>query len=164
MLNPMHPEEPAKYYARLQYVKRLSIMDIADHMVSHGCAYDAGDVCAILKKLVSCMKHLMLEGYRLQLDDLGILYLTARSEGAVDAKSFTADNIRSLEVTLLPSDILSANLRIGAEFRYRASRRAQAAIERAEREGMDVAEVLGFKSPDQLLAEDESEDTGENNG
>ena len=98
MNNPIHPEEPAKAYAFLQSRATLTIDEIADHMVSHGCNYDRGDVIAILVKLVSCSKELMLDGYRIELGDLGKLYLTCQSEGAVDKEKFSRSNIKSINV------------------------------------------------------------------
>ena len=96
--NPFHPEEPAKAYAFLQSRATLTIDEIADHMVSHGCNYDRGDVIAILVKLVSCSKELMLDGYRIELGDLGKLYLTCQSEGALDKEKFSRSNIKSINV------------------------------------------------------------------
>lgn len=59
LANPMKPEEPKKAYAYLQKRSTLNIDEIADHMVSHGCQYDRGDIIAIIIKLVSCTKELM---------------------------------------------------------------------------------------------------------
>lgn len=90
MANSMKPEEAKKAYAFLQSRGTLTIDEIADYMVSHGCNYDRGDIIAILVKLVSCSKELMLDGYRIQLGDLGKLYLTAQSEGAESKELFTS--------------------------------------------------------------------------
>lgn len=103
MSNPMRPEDARKAYAFLQSRGTLTIEDIADHMVSHGCNYDRGDIVAILVKLVSCSKELMLDGYRLQLGDLGNLYLTVRSEGAESKEKFTRANIKAVNVNFSAS-------------------------------------------------------------
>ncbi len=103
MSNPMRPEDPRKAYAFLQSRATLSIDEIADHMVNHGCNYDRGDVIAILVKLVSCAKELMLDGYRIELGDLGKLYLTCQSEGAVDKEKFTRANIKAINVNFTSS-------------------------------------------------------------
>ena len=101
--NPAHPEEPKKAFAFLQSRSTLTIDEIADHMVSHGCNYDRGDIIAILVKLVSCAKELMLDGYRIQLGDLGKLYLTCKSEGVQEKEKFTRANIKSIDVNFLSS-------------------------------------------------------------
>ena len=77
--NPAHPDEPQKAYAFLQSRATLTIEEIADHMVSHGCNYDRGDIIAILIKLVSCSKELMLDGYRIELSTTSCsTYLSTR--------------------------------------------------------------------------------------
>jgi len=101
--NPAHPEEPQKAYAYLQSRGSLAIEEIADHMVSHGCAYDKADIVAIVTKLVSCTKELMKDGYTVQLGDLGGLRLTCKSEGAISLRKFTRDNIKEINVRFRPS-------------------------------------------------------------
>ena len=103
MANPMKPEEAPKAYAFLQSRATLSIDEIADHMVAHGCNYDRGDIIAIVVKLVGCSKELLLDGYRISLGDLGKIYLTAQSEGAKSKDSFTSANIKALNVNFSPS-------------------------------------------------------------
>ena len=103
MANPMNENDPKKAYAFLQSRATLSINEIADHMVAHGCNYDRGDVIAILVKLVNCSKELMLDGYRIQLGDLGNLFLTCRSIGASTLANFTRDNIREIRVNFTAS-------------------------------------------------------------
>ena len=101
--NPAHPDEPKKAYAFLQSRSTLTIDELADHMVSHGCNYDRGDIIAILVKLVGCSKELMLDGYRIQLGDLGKLYLTCKSDGVAEKEKFTRANIKSIDVNFLSS-------------------------------------------------------------
>ena len=103
MANPMNENDPKKAYAFLQSRATLSIDEIADHMVAHGCQYDRGDIIAILVKLVNCSKELMLDGYRIQLGDLGNLFLTCRSIGASSLDKFTRDNIREIRVNFTAS-------------------------------------------------------------
>ena len=103
MQNPMRPQDAKKAYAFLQSRGTLSIDELADHMVSHGCNYDRGDIIAIIVKLVSCSKELMLDGYRIQLGELGKLYLTCQSEGAVSKEKFTRANIKTINVNFLSS-------------------------------------------------------------
>ena len=103
MKNPIHPDDPEKAYAFLQSRATLTIDEIADHMVSHGCNYDRGDVIAILVKLVSCSKELMLDGYRIELGDLGKLYLSCQSRGAASKENFSRANIRAINVNFSAS-------------------------------------------------------------
>ena len=103
MQNPMRPQDAKKAYAFLQSRSTLTIDELADHMVSHGCQYDRGDIIAIIVKLVSCSKELMLDGYRIQLGDLGKFYLTCQSEGAESLEKFTRANIKAINVNFMAS-------------------------------------------------------------
>lgn len=103
MANPINPQDPQKAYAFLQSRATLTIDEIADHMVSHGCNYDRGDVIAILVKLVNCSKELMLDGYRIELGDLGKLYLSCQSYGASSKENFTRANIKAIDVNFSAS-------------------------------------------------------------
>ena len=69
LANPAHEGDPKKAYAYLQSRGTLSISEIADHMVKHGCNYDRADIVAIITKLVSCIKELMEDSYRISLGD-----------------------------------------------------------------------------------------------
>ena len=139
MANPMNENDPKKAYAFLQSRATLSINEIADHMVAHGCNYDRGDVIAILVKLVNCSKELMLDGYRIQLGDLGNLYLTCRSAGASSLDKFTRDNIREIRVNFAASKQF-ADLVQNVSLHRVPTRKAVAAALAAQTEGKTSAD------------------------
>ena len=139
LANPMHEGDPKKAYAFLQSRGTLAIDEIADHMVSHGCSYDRGDIIAILIKLVSCSKELMLDGYRIRLGDLGLLYLSCKSTGAVSLKDFTRANIQSINVNFSPSKQFEGLLNSASLHKVPSRRAAQAALE-AQLEGLTTAD------------------------
>ena len=149
--NPLHEDDPKKAYAFLQTRGTLSISEIADHMVSHGCNYDRADIVAIITKLVNCTKELMLDSYRIQLGDLGQLYLSCKSKGAVSLKAFTEDNITEIRVKFSPSKQFE-NLRSNVSMHKVPSRRAAAAALAAQLEGKTTADWTP-----------ETEDEGEGN-
>lgn len=130
--NPMNENDPAKWYAFLQYRGTLDIKGIAEHIASHGCVYDKADIQAILTKLVDCAKELMLEGYRLQQGDLGKMFLTCSSNGASTSEDFTSQNIRALNVHFQSSEEFEDLLR-KAVFNNVASRKGQEAVKAAEK-------------------------------
>ena len=134
MANPMDENEPKKAYAFLQSRATLSIDEIADHMVAHGCQYDRGDIIAILVKLVGCSKELMLDGYRIQLGDLGRFYLTCQSTGASSLEKFTRDNIRAINVQFSASKKF-ADLLQKVSLHRAPTRKAAAATLQAQIEG-----------------------------
>ena len=139
MQNPLKKDEPAKAYAFLQSRDTLTIDEIADHMVAHGCSYDRGDIIAILVKLVGCSKELMLDGYRIQLGDLGKFYLTCQSRGASSLELFTTENIKAINVNFSASKQFADLLQRVSLHRV-PTRKAVAATLQAQTEGQTSAE------------------------
>ena len=139
LANPAHEGDPKKAYAFLQSRGTLSISEIADHMVKHGCNYDRADIVAIVTKLVGCIKELMEDSYRISLGDLGQLYLSCKSIGAASLKAFTEDNIQEINVNFVPSKQFE-NLRSDVSMHKVPSRAAQAAALEAQLEGLTTAD------------------------
>lgn len=139
MANPLHEDDPKKAYAFLQSRATLSIDEIADHMVAHGCQYDRGDIIAIIVKLVNCTKELMLDGYRISLGDLGMLYLSCRSRGAVSLEKFTTENIREIRANFRASKQFAGLVQSVSLHRV-PTRKAVAAALAAETAGQTAAD------------------------
>ena len=137
--NPQHEEDPKKAFAFLQTRGTLTITEIADHMVKHGCNYDRADIVAIITKLVSCAKELMLDSYRIQLGELGQFFLSCKSKGAVTLKEFTESNIQEIRVNFTPSKHFE-NLRADACLHKVPSRKVVAAALAAQLEGLTTAD------------------------
>jgi len=139
MGNPLHEDDPKKAYAFLQSRGTLSIDEVADHMVAHGCQYDRGDIVAIIIKLVGCAKELMLDGYRIQLGDLGRFYLSCQSIGAATLEDFTRANIRAINVNFKSSKQF-ADLVQRVSLHRVPTRKAVAATLEAQTEGRTSAD------------------------
>lgn len=139
LVNPAHEGDPKKAYAFLQSRGTLAIDEIADHMVAHGCSYDRGDIIAILVKLVSCSKELMLDGYRIELGDLGKLFLSCQSEGAPSKEKFTRANIKCINVNFSSSKQFDDLLQ-HVSLHKAPTRKAVAAALEAELQGMTTAD------------------------
>lgn len=139
LANPAHEGDPKKAYAYLQSRGTLSISEIADHMVKHGCNYDRADIVAIITKLVSCIKELMEDSYRISLGDLGNLFLSCKSTGATSLKAFTENNIKEINVNFSPSKQFE-NLRSEVSLHKVPSRAAAQAALEAQLEGLTTAD------------------------
>lgn len=137
--NPLHEDDPKKAYAFLQTRGTLSIDEIADHMVKHGCTYDRADIVAIITKLVNCSKELLLDSYRISLGDLGQLFLSCKSTGADTLKEFTTSNITSIKVNFAPSKQFE-NMVASVLLHKVPSRKAVAAALEAQLNGLTVAD------------------------
>lgn len=105
--NLQNLEQPDKTYAVAQSRASINIEGLAQHIASHGNTYDEGDVIAICKKIVSCMREMLLDGYIVSLGDLGTFSVHLKSEGVCESVEddvtgkkpiFSAANITGVNV------------------------------------------------------------------
>lgn len=102
--NPLHEDDPMKWYAFLQYRGTLDIKEIAEHIAQyHGRLYDAEDIKHVAALFCKYAQDLLLDGYRLHLNGLGTLYLTSHGEGTATETEFTSRHIRHLCPTFTAS-------------------------------------------------------------
>ena len=113
-----------KAYGVSQIHESLDINAFAKHITDHGCAYDRGDVAAILTKAVDCLREMMLAGNKVNLGELGSFHPELKTEGAVTTEDFTAANIKEVNVCWRPGKNFR-DLRADAEFNLVPSRAAQ---------------------------------------
>ena len=116
--------QETKAYGTSQVREVLSLEQFANHITTHGCAYDAADVAAVISKAVSCLREMMLAGNKVILGDLGGFYPELETKGAVLAEDFSADNILAVNVRWLPGTKFK-NLRDDATFNLVPTREAQ---------------------------------------
>ena len=114
-----------KAYGTSQSNETLNLEKFAEHITSHGCAYDRADVAAILTKSVDCLREMMLAGKRVKLGDLGTFHVELETEGAVTTDDFSANNIKVVNVRWTPGKRFK-NLRNDAEFKLVPCLAAQA--------------------------------------
>ena len=74
-----------KYYARVEYKGTYGVKELAAHMHQHNTAFSKGIVMGVLGDMVDCIKHLVLDGYTVKIDDLGIF------KASVDANGLTLE-------------------------------------------------------------------------
>ena len=117
--------QETKAYGSAQVREKLDLNKFAKHITDHGCAYDRGDVAAILTKSVDCLREMMLAGKRIKLGDLGTFHAELACEGARTTDEFNSNNIKEVNVRWTPGKRFQ-NLRSDAEFRLVPSRVAQA--------------------------------------
>ncbi|MBR6031629.1 MAG: DNA-binding protein [Bacteroidaceae bacterium] len=113
-----------KAYGTAQVREVLTLDAFAKHITDHGCAYDKGDVVAIITKAVKCLREQMLAGNKVILGDLGGFYPELQTEGSVLAEDFSTDNILAVNVRWLPGKDFK-NLRQDATFQLMPTRAAQ---------------------------------------
>ena len=74
-----------KYYARVEYKSMLSKADLAKHMHEHNAIYSQGLVEGMLTDIAKCIRHLVLDGHVVKIDDLGLF------KASVDANGLTLE-------------------------------------------------------------------------
>ena len=121
--------QETKAYGSAQVREKLDLNKFAKHITDHGCAYDRGDVSAILTKAVDCLRAMMLAGNKVNLGELGGFYPELKTKGAVLAEDFSVDNILEVNVRWIPGKRFQ-NLRDDATFRLQPTRQAQAEAEK----------------------------------
>ena len=139
MANPMRPEDGKKAYANLQLTGNIDINELAAHITEHNSVFSKGTVVGVLTELSVCMRELILQGYKIQLGDIGLFAPSISSEGAESKEKFSASNIKEMSVNYHYGAAFE-NLRRDAEFEKTSTRKAQAAALKAENEGKTSAD------------------------
>ena len=137
--HPLHEDDPKKAYASLQLTGVISVTELADHITDHNSVYSKGTIVGILTELGVCLRELILQGYKIELGDIGTFAPTIASKGAASIKEFTQANITKMGVNFKPGYALQGLLR-DAEFEQTTSRAAQAAALKAQKEGLTTAD------------------------
>ena len=79
--NDQLPGTLGKYYARVEYKGTMGVKELAKHMHSHNAAWSRGLVTGLLTDLVDCIKELVLLGYVIKIEDLGLFKASIDSNG-----------------------------------------------------------------------------------
>ena len=137
--NPLHEDDPKKAYANIQLTGALDINELADHINSHNSVFSKGVIIGVLTELSGCMRELLLQGYSIQLGEIGRFTPSIKSNPTDTLKEFTAENIIDLRVNFVGGTALR-QLRGNAEFEQTTSRAAQVAALRAAKNGETTAD------------------------
>jgi len=97
MHNPRQLAEPRKFYAKAQAYGNMPLDTICDN-VSHAGTIVRGDVLAVSDGLIFQMMAGLRAGQIVELGDFGHFQVQVRSEGAEEAKGFTASNIKKAKI------------------------------------------------------------------
>lgn len=93
-----------KFYARAHHVETVDLDGLAEHMVGHNAGYSKGQILGLLNDMVSCIRELTLDGYKIKLPNLGIFSAGITSKGAKTVKEYNAnEHIVRQRVCCLPS-------------------------------------------------------------
>ena len=150
--NPMEKGTPPKYYACAQTNKVVSLEEFARHIATHGCVYKRADIAAVLPMAVDCLREMLLNGYKIELGDMGSFYVSFSSEGTVTAKDFNPiHNIKAVNVNW-ERGVEFLDLKESAEFRQVSIRAVQKKVMKALKSGETTVNLV-----DEEVEEEEDE-------
>lgn len=146
--NLQNPEGPSKTYAQAQHRAEIDLDQLGEHIASHGCSYDEGDVTAIAKKIVKCVRDFLCDGYIVRLGDMGKFFITISSNGVMESVPdeqtgekpvFNASDITGINVNWSPSaKFESDELMRNVEFEETITTKAKAKVIKAKKEAMSL--------------------------
>lgn len=142
--NPQDSEAAPKAYAKAQVSEVMSFRSFVQHIADHG-GHKRGTVKGVLSDMCECLVEMLLEGKKVQLDELGDFWLSLTSMGADSCQKFTAANITGVNILFTPGEDFE-NLRSKAEFVPVASRAAQTATLKAEKAGESTVDLAALKN------------------
>lgn len=138
--NPQDKKATPKAYATAQINGELTLKQLSKR-VSSQTTVSRADVVAVLTATVDNLLEALMEGKQVDFGELGKFRLRIASEGTENMADFTAAHITGASIRYIPGEDLKTIF--GAlEFQPVASRAAQAAALRAEKEGKAVADLL----------------------
>ena len=142
--NPLKKDEPAKAYATAQINGELTLKQLSKR-VSSQTTVSRADVVAVLTATVDNLLEALTEGKQVDFGELGKFRLQIASIGTEKLTDFTAAHITGVNIQYVPGEDLKTIFGT-LEFQPVASRAAQAAALRAEKEGKTVADLLKSKN------------------
>ena len=123
MKNPI--KGTTKAYGNLQLTGVVTITELASHMAEHNTVFSKGTIVGVLSDLGSCLRELILQGYKIQLANIGSFEPTISTKGESKVEDFSASNITDMKVLFeLGTDF--DNLLRDAQFEKTSTRAAQA--------------------------------------
>ena len=164
--NLAKPEEAPKTYAVAQYDHVMDLDQFAEHVASHGSKYDEADITAMSILIVKCLRELLLEGRKVNFGKLGGFWVTLTSRGVEDGGKFSANDITGCSILYSPGKDFE-DLMKDAQFRAVATRKLQAAVVKAEKEGattLNIEEIKRKASTDAKDPEDPEDTNGDDGG
>lgn len=124
--NPMRPDEDKKAYANVQLTGTVSLAQLAKHIKEHGSPYGRDVVVGVLTAIVDCTREFLVQGFKVDLGDLGQFEPSIRQVGAESYDEFTSANIKEYRAIYSMSKFFD-DMRKDVEFQRVLTRAAEKA-------------------------------------
>ena len=82
LANPVKPDEAKKAYASMQLTGALNINELSKHIQEHNSVFSRGTIVGCITEMVDCIREMLLQGYKIELGDLGSFVPSVTSQGA----------------------------------------------------------------------------------
>ena len=138
--NLMDETAAPKAYAKAQMRENMSFSDFVGHIAGHNGVFSRGTVKGVLSDTVYCLVEQLLEGKKVQLGELGDFWVSLTSAGADSLENFSSSKIKEVNIVFTPGEDFE-NLRSRATFNLVASRVAQAATLKTEKQGGTIVDL-----------------------
>lgn len=138
-------DETPKAYARNQVTEVWPLEKFSKHIADHNGVFSRGTVKGVISDMCECLVEQLLNGNKIELGELGTFSISISSEGAESIEKFTSKNIKEVNILFTPG-VDFENLVDRAEFNQVASRLAQKATLKAEKNGEATVDLEAAKS------------------
>ena len=88
-----------QYYGRAVDNPPMSLDGLVEHMANHNTPYSPGCIKGVLTDMVKCVRHLLLDGTNVKIDDLAIFKAHIESSGADSLLEYDlGTNVKSIRL------------------------------------------------------------------
>ena len=99
--NPQDPSAPYKWYVSLRSIGRRKESEIAI-MAADGTTLDPKEAQLAYSRFGKVTIQSLLDGYTVEIENLGSFRLTVNSEGTVNKEDLTANHVKSINLRFVP--------------------------------------------------------------
>ena len=87
------------YYGRAVDNPPMSLDELVEHMANHNTPYSPGCIKGVLTDMVKCIRHLLLDGTNVKIDDLAIFKAHIESSGSATLLGYDlGKNVKSIRL------------------------------------------------------------------
>ncbi len=129
--NPLRPEEPALFYARMQVEEEIPLSQLAEE-VAWGTSLTRGDIENLVTAASERVAYHLKNGDMVDLGDFGKFQCQLSSRGAETAKKFTHRNIKKVRFQFRPGKLFRRALQ-NVSFEHVMTRKSQQEARREEK-------------------------------
>lgn len=145
LVSPLKPEEGQKSYARAQMSELMPFSKFVEHITNHNGVFTRGTVRGVIVDMCECLVEMLLDGKKVQLDELGDFSVSLSSTPTDSPQDFTAANIKAVNIVFSPGDDFQ-NLISRAQFNVVSSRAVQTATLKAEKSGASTIDLEAVRA------------------